>query len=85
MVDPAFPNRTGRSVVEFQDAVGFFAFKDVLKKLENADEPGCNILAEPGISTPSRKLIYVRKVKVGDEVFIVGSDFFLATPIWLRV
>jgi hypothetical protein len=40
---------------------------------------------KPGSSTPSRRLIYVRKVKVGDEVFIVGSDFFLATPIWLRV
>jgi signal transduction histidine kinase len=73
-------------VVEFQDAVGFFAFKNALKKLENADEAWVQYLwAKPGSSTPSRKLIYVRKVKVGDEVFIVGSDFFLATPIWLRV
>jgi len=86
LVDPAFPNRTGRSVVEFQDAVGFFAFKNALKKLEQADEAWVQYLwPKPGASAPSRKLIYVRKVKVGGEVFIVGSDFFLATPIWLRV
>jgi len=86
LVDPAFPNRSGRSVVEFQDAVGFFAFKSALKKLENADDAWVQYLwPKPGSSTPSRKLIYVRKVKIGDEVFIVGSDFFLATPIWLRV
>jgi signal transduction histidine kinase len=86
LVDPAYPNRTGRTVVEFQDAVGFFAFKSALKKLEHADEAWVQYLwPKPGSSTPSRKLIYVRKVKVGDEVFIVGSDFFLATPIWMRV
>jgi signal transduction histidine kinase len=86
LVDPAFPNRTGRTVVEFQDAVGFFAFKTALKKLEHADEAWVQYLwPKPGSSNPSRKLIYVRKVKVGDEVFIVGSDFFLATPIWMRV
>ena len=47
-------------------------------------KPGCRSV-ESRQPAPSRKLIYVRKVKVGDEVFIVGSDFFLATPIWLRV
>jgi signal transduction histidine kinase len=86
VIDPAFPNKTGRTVIEFQDAVGFFAFKNALEKLEHADEAWVQYLwPKPGSSTPSRKLIYVRKVKVGGEVFIVGSDFFLATPIWLRV
>jgi signal transduction histidine kinase len=86
LVDPAFPNRTGRTMVEFKDAVGFPAFKSALTKLEHADEAWVQYLwPKPGSSAPSRKLIYVRKVKVGGEVFIVGSDFFLATPIWLRV
>jgi signal transduction histidine kinase len=86
VIDPAFPNKTGRSVAGFQDAVGFFAFKDVLEKLQTADQASVQYLwPTPGSSSPSRKLIYVRKVKVGDEVFIVGSDFFMATPIWLRV
>jgi signal transduction histidine kinase len=86
LVDPAYPNRTGRTVIEFQDAVGFFAFKSALRKLEHADEAWVQYLwPKPGASSPSRKLIYVRKVKVGDDVLIVGSDFFLATPIWMRV
>jgi signal transduction histidine kinase len=86
LVDPAFPNRTGRTVVEFQDAVGFHAFKTALKKLEDADEAWVQYLwPKPGSSSPSRKLIYLRKVKVGEDLFIVGSDFFVATPIWMRV
>lgn len=86
VIDPAFPNKTGRSMLAFQDAVGFFAFKNVFEKLEHADDAWVQYLwPKPGNSAPSRKLIYARKVKVGDEVFIVGSDFFLATPIWLRV
>ncbi len=40
---------------------------------------------KPGSSVTSRKLVYVRKISVGGETLIVGSDFFLATPIWMKV
>ncbi len=40
---------------------------------------------KPGSSVTSRKLVYVRKIRVGGETLIVGSDFFLATPIWMKV
>jgi len=33
----------------------------------------------------SRKLVHVRKVDVGGETLVVGSDFFVATPIWMKV
>jgi hypothetical protein len=29
--------------------------------------------------------LYARKLTVDGETLIVGSDFFLATPIWMRV
>jgi hypothetical protein len=29
--------------------------------------------------------MYARKVRVGDETLLVGSDFYLATPIWMRL
>jgi hypothetical protein len=32
-----------------------------------------------------RKLLYVRKVVTGGETLVVGSDFFMATPIWMKV
>jgi signal transduction histidine kinase len=85
LVDPAFPTMAGRNLSEFQDAVGFYAIRDALKKLEQADEARVLYLwPKPGSSTPSRKLIYARKVVIGGETLIVGSDFFLATPIWMK-
>jgi signal transduction histidine kinase len=85
LVDPAFPMMAGRNLSEFQDAVGFYAIRDALKKLEQADEARVLYLwPKPGSSTPSRKLIYARKVVVGGETLVVGSDFFLATPIWMK-
>ena len=38
----------------------------------------------PGKALPSRKFLYVRKVQVGGETFLVGSDFFPATPLWMK-
>jgi signal transduction histidine kinase len=86
LVDPAFPTLAGRNLADFQDAVGFHAIKEVLQKLENADAAWVQYLwLKPGSPMPSRKLLYARKLKIGDEILIVGSDFFVATPIWMRV
>lgn len=85
IVDPAYPTRTGRDLSGFQDAVGVNAIQEMLHKLQNADEAWVQYLwPKPGFSLPSRKLMYVRKVRLGGETFVVGSDFFLATPIWMR-
>jgi signal transduction histidine kinase len=86
LVDPAFPTMAGRDLSEFRDAVGFFAIREVLKKLEQADQAWVQYLwPKPGSSVTSRKLVHVRKISVGGETLIVGSDFFLATPIWMKV
>ena len=29
--------------------------------------------------------MYVRKIVIDAETLVVGSDFFLATPIWMKV
>jgi signal transduction histidine kinase len=86
IIDPAFPTQAGRDLSDFQDAVGFYPIKEALKKLAQADEAWVQYLwPKPGSSVTSRKLVYVRKVSVGGETFVVGSDFFLATPIWMKV
>ena len=85
VVDPAFPTLKGRDLSGFQDAVGMSVLKEVVGKLQRNDEAWVQYLwPRPGAALASRKLMYVRKVRVGDEEFIVGSDFFLATPIWMR-
>lgn len=86
LVDPAFPTMAGRDLSEFQDAVGFYAIREVLKKLAQADEAWVQFLwPKPGSAVTSRKLVHARKVVTGGETFVVGSDFFMATPIWMKV
>ena len=83
--DPAYPTLNGRDLSGFEDAVGVPTMQEMLRKLGRSDEAWVQYLwPKPGASLPSRKLLYARKVTVGGETFIVGSDFFLATPIWMR-
>jgi len=85
IVDPAFPTQSGRDLSNFEDAVGHRPMQQILEKLRNADEAWVQYLwPKPGSSLPSRKLVYVRKAHIGEQTFIVGSDFFLATPIWMK-
>ncbi|MBI3802029.1 MAG: cache domain-containing protein [Deltaproteobacteria bacterium] len=86
LVDPAYPTLAGRDLSQFQDVVGLHVIKEVLQKLTRADEAWVQYLwPRPGSAVPSRKLMYTRRIKVGSETLIVGSDFFLATPIWMKV
>jgi signal transduction histidine kinase len=85
IVDPAYPTLNGRDLSGFEDAVGVPTMQEMLRKLGRSNEAWVQYLwPKPGASLPSRKLLYARKVTVGGETFIVGSDFFLATPIWMR-
>lgn len=86
LVDPAYPTFAGRDLSQFKDAVGVYVIQEIKEKLAQSDEAWVQYLwPRPGSPIPSRKLIYVRKIKVGSETLIVGSDFFLATPIWMKV
>jgi len=85
LVDPAFPEKEGRDLTLFRDAIGRPVMKDIIDKLRNADEAWVQYLwPRPGAVTASRKLSYARKARVGGETLLVGSDFFLATPIWMK-
>ena len=70
----------------FRDAIGRPIVQELLQKLETADVAWLQFLwPKPGEMLPSRKLMYMRKVDVGGETLFVGSDFYLATPIWMRL
>jgi signal transduction histidine kinase len=85
LVDPAFPTHVGRNLHNFKGAEGRHVITEVLRKLEQADDAWVQYLwPKPGSALPSRKLLYVRKVKVDNETLYVGSDFFMAPPIWMR-
>jgi signal transduction histidine kinase len=85
VVDPAFPTMTGRDLSRFKDAVGMPVIQELLRKLADHKDAWVQYLwPKPGNPLPTRKLIYARKVQLNGETFIIGSDFFLATPIWMR-
>jgi hypothetical protein len=85
LVDPAYPTHAGRDLSRFRDAIGVYVVREMIEKLQHADTAWVQYMwPRPGASLPSRKVAYVRKVKIGDESFIVGADFFIATPIWMR-
>jgi signal transduction histidine kinase len=84
-VDPAYPTMAGRDLTSFRDAIGRPVVKEMIAKLRTSDEGWVQYLwPKPGASLPSRKLVYIRKITVDGETLIVGSDFFLATPIWMK-
>ena len=85
LLDPAYPTLAGRDLYNFKDAMGVPVIRALLAKLEQRDDAAVEYLwTRPGRGTLSRKLIYARRVRVGGESMIVGSDFFLATPIWMK-
>ena len=85
-VDPAYPTLAGRDLTNFRDFIGRYVVKEMMQKLKTCDEAWVQYLwPKPGTSVPSRKLAYVRKVNVGNETLIVGTDFFLATPVWMKL
>jgi len=85
-VDPAFPNMEGRGIAGFRDATGRPVIREALQKLRKSNEVWTQyLMPKPGAATPSRKLMYLRKVTVNGETFIVGASYFMPTPIWMRL
>ncbi len=93
VVDPAFPSeegardiKVGRELIDFQDVVGKYAVQEMIDKLKQSDSAWVMYMwPKIGETTPSKKAAYVRKVKVDGEEYIVGSDIFLANPIWMKL
>jgi hypothetical protein len=85
LVDPAFPEKEGRDLTLFRDAIGRPVMQEIIDKLRKDNEVWVQYLwPRPGAVETSRKLAYVKKVRIGDETLLVGSDFFLASPIWMK-
>lgn len=86
LVDPAFPSLVRRDLQHFQDAMGHYPVHEALQQLKKSDTAWVQyMLPRPGAAEPSRKLAYVRKVTINGDELVVWADFFLATPIWMKM
>jgi signal transduction histidine kinase len=84
VVDPAFPSLEGRHLLDFKDAVGRYVVREMVEKLTGDSTWISYMWPKPGEVRPSRRLAYLRKVKLGPETFIVGTGFSPARPIWMK-
>jgi len=86
VVDPSYPTLQGRDLTRFRDITGRDVIGDIQQQLKDKDFAWVQYMsAKPGEALPARKLAYVRKVISGGKTYIVGSDYFIATPIWMRL
>ena len=79
VVDPAFPSLEGRSLLKYP-VIGA-----MIDRIHGKDLAWVYYLRpKPGDVKPSKKLAYLRAIKINNDRYIVGSDFFPAKPIWMR-
>jgi signal transduction histidine kinase len=92
VVDPAFPSfdpypklGESRSLLDFKDAIGRDTVKEMIEKMKTKESSWIYYMwPRPGETKASKKIVYIRKVKINEETFIVGADLFLANPIWKK-
>ncbi|MBU3916229.1 cache domain-containing protein, partial [bacterium] len=79
IVDPAFPSLEGRSLLKYP------VIQQMINRIRDKDLAWVYYLRpKPGDVKPSKKLAYLRAIKINNNRYIVGSDFFPAKPIWMR-
>jgi len=86
LVDPLFPGLAKkRNISGVVDSIGKEVFEDTRAALQASDAAWTSFTAlKPGSGLPEKRLIYTRKVMLGDEALFVGASFTPASPIWLK-
>ena len=79
LVNPAFPNLEGRSLLDAKDTQGHEPIREMLKVVRTANSGWVDYMwPRPGESVSTKKSAYVRKVRVGDTWLLVGCGVYLA-------
>lgn len=85
VVDPSFPTNFQRNVSNFHDVTGQMVLEKVEQDLRHQDRVWDAFLWPQYVTNiPAPMLLYVRKIKVGDETFFVYGNFFPIKPIWMK-
>ena len=82
VVNPAFPMLEGRSVINTVDAKGKAFVRVYIKTLQEQDTAWVTYQwPKPGETMPAQKEVYVKKVIIDGEPFVVGSGVYTD---WLK-
>lgn len=85
LVDPSFPNMPGRDLSSMTDVIDRRYIKELLEKIAHSDSASTMFFWRAHANdVPQRKAIYARKVIVGGVTYIVGAEYLLPTPLWMK-
>ncbi|MCX7965293.1 MAG: cache domain-containing protein [Syntrophorhabdaceae bacterium] len=78
IINPAFPGFEGQNVLNLRDSQGKYFIKEIIANLEKTDTTWVDYMwPKPRQMTPSKKIAYVKKILVGNEILYVGSGIYL--------
>ena len=78
LVNPVSPELEGTDLIDFKDANGKLVIREMIEMLRDKDSGWMEYMwPKPGTTTPSKKVSYIRKVKVGDRTLYVGAGVYL--------
>jgi len=74
---PIEPELEGTNIIDLKDVKGKAYVQETIETAKTQGSGWIDyMLPKPGESKPSKKSSYFKKVKVGEETFIVGSGFY---------
>ncbi|MBU2524393.1 cache domain-containing protein [Patescibacteria group bacterium] len=78
LVNPAFPELEGQNITDLQDINGKYLQQAIQDSVKDTEEGWADYMwPKPGATESTLKNSYIRKVKVGEEYYIVGSGSYL--------
>jgi signal transduction histidine kinase len=78
LVNAAFPSLEGRNIIDLKDLKGkAFVQEYTAAAMKEGSAWVDYYWYKPGQNTPARKQTFVRKVQSGEDIYIVGSGFYL--------
>ena len=76
-VNPPSPEIEGKNNLDMKDANGKAFIREMLEMLQTKESGWIDYMwPKPGETEPSKKLSYVTKVKLGEEMLIVGAGIY---------
>ena len=74
---PIQPELEGKNIIDLKDVNGKAYVQETIETAKTQGSGWIDyMLPKPGESKPSKKSSYFKKVKVGEETFIVGSGYY---------
>jgi len=77
IVHPSQPDLEGNNLIDMKDVNGKAFVQEMIEVAKTKGSGWVDYMwPKPGETEPSRKLSYIKTVKVGDEKFIIGSGIY---------